>query len=560
MSEEKLPERDGKGDMNDGNTDLKKIMLSPDTYVFHYYDKVKNFYFPYFKLSSLLDEKIEKKKGYDDYYEVDLFQPLASDNLRDRESVGVVRGFFTQVLEKEPLAISPFYTKIILPKSKYNEIDRFIKKYSLGDIKDSLFELIAKIQSKYIIDIIYRQREDHLEKVKNIHKEVRKVVEVIERWRPDGQRKLLSELSPDEKYELSQIKFVFKDNINKDKTIKIEDEGLVGEFIEHFRNYYNNLPHKNWRTDLNRYAERYTDNDKKNKFKYNVAISFYNLLTQTNLFKVSGETLTPNRLMLCIANLLEFCLIPVTDDDDELDENKVKAIRNWVNRNELQPLSTHAEILPNNERLRKYFGNDFFDITVDVNQQGPISVGKFLCKRFNISDKLFEDLVFVAAVLIRYNERLVGFQWYFDGEQTLPSFDEFEYFSKLLVGVRSGHKKLTSIKFKMEGDDHEYELHQRLPLHLLEGAVVNYFDNYPEEMTDLKHGEEARFNRPEERFVVRFVKAFYDYLEMEDSSLSESNRYEIIAQMLYRTVYDEYPMLEEDFYTDKVKKWHRLAL
>lgn len=205
------------------------------------------------------------------------------------------------------------------------------------------------------------------------------------------------------------INFVFNDG-----TIKIEHDWLAKEFIDHFKRYYDDLPYKNWRIDLARYPERFEDNIKKQQFKYKLAKSFYNLLTKTGLFKVTEAEPTPNRLMLCIAKLLEFCLIPVADEA-ELDEIRIKNIRNWLKRNELQPALTHAEIPPDKERLLKYFEPEFVNITDDVKRADAISLGFYLGKRFNVED-LVPDLVHIAAALKECGW-LIGHQMFSGGIQ-----------------------------------------------------------------------------------------------------------------------------------------------
>jgi hypothetical protein len=335
------------------------------------------------------------------------------------------------------------------------------------------------------------------------------------------------------------------------------------------------MHYKDWRLELARYPDRFEDNIRKQQFKYKLAKSLYNLLTQTKLFKVTASQPFPNRLRLCIAKLLEFCLIPVADDT-ELDEIKIKKIRNWLKRNELEPALTHAEIPANKGRMLKYFESDFVNLVQDVKRADAISLGFFLGKCFNI-DHLVPDLVHIAASL-KEGSWLRGHQMFMGGIEQEAPFEEFENFRKLVKGVKA-KKKISSIKFKIEGDEKEYELQQKLPLYLIEEAIKEYSEDHQVEMdTDLVNakventergvirGPMAKvFNLPKERFMVMFVKSFYDYLLAESPPgeydyMPSERYYRIIAIILHRTGFFYHQMHDERFIVAKVKQWHKLAL
>ncbi|MBL0200978.1 MAG: hypothetical protein IPP81_12855 [Chitinophagaceae bacterium] len=116
-------------------------------------------------------------------------------------------------------------------------------------------------------------------------------------------------------------------------------------------------------------------------------------------------------------------------------------------------------------------------------------------------------------------------------------------------------------------------------MHLVEQAIKEYsedqqveFDTEPVKttVTRIKEGfkiEKAdEFNRPEERFMVRFVKAFYNYLLAEappsdEKDFMPSERYYgIIANMLQQTWFFYHQRHPEWFVIEKVKQWHKLAL
>ncbi|MBG6233501.1 hypothetical protein IWX76_000056 [Pedobacter sp. CAN_A7] len=130
----------------------------------------------------------------------------------------------------------------------------------------------------------------------------------------------------------------------------------------------------------------------------------------------------------------------------------------------------------------------------------------------------------------------------------------------------------------LEGDPLEHEFSQRLPLYELEEAIKYYMEDQRVEIdTDLLLTSVQRnantfttkkssdFSLPEKRFMVRFVKSFYDYLLVESPpgqfDLFPSLRYyEIIGVMLIRSGFFYNQMIEERFATEKVKQWHELSL
>jgi hypothetical protein len=158
---------------------------------------------------------------------------------------------------------------------------------------------------------------------KNIADETEKAIKVIEQSGIDLSS--WNMYKRDERPILKQISFKF----NKG-TIRIDNVWLAREFILHMKNYYDNLESGDWRTELSKFPDSFSVELKETKFKHLLIKSYYNLFTKSGLWKVSEAEPTPNKLMLCIAQLMEFSLIPV--GDFESDEVKIKNVRNWFNR------------------------------------------------------------------------------------------------------------------------------------------------------------------------------------------------------------------------------------
>lgn len=580
MEKEFPLERDAKGDvkLNIGKTDWEKIRKSQYTYIFHYYDEKRGRFVPYFGLFSSADERMEKARKDPEFFEKQLYwtpdRPPYDFFIRYHNwQLAMLVEFFKEVFEErafiEGYQPNNKYYRVILAKAKHDEIINCINDYGLLSIRDLLFEVIATAQHKYVEEIAFWERPEMQKLVNTAEKETKKAIAVIEKL--DTKEWERDEPGAKPPSELKYINFVFNDG-----AIKIEHAWLASEFIDHFKKYYGDLQYKDWKMDLERYPERFEDNIKKQQFKYKLAKSFYNLLTKTKIFPVSPGEPTPNRQMLCIARLIEFCLIPVAGPD-EIDEIKIKNIRNWLKRKELEPALTYAEIPADKERLLKYFEKDFINITDEVKRADAISIGYFLSKRFKV-DHLVHDLVHIAQSLKEYGSH-IGHQMIGDGRPFEPTFPEFIAFSKLINGIKEG-SKITSIKFRLEGDEKEYEISQRLPMYLIEEALKEYsedqkveFDTEPVQTTVTRPDQRSfkiqkadRFMQPEERFMVRIVKSFYDYLLAEappagDRDFMPSERYyALIASMLQDTWFFYHQMHPEWFIIQKVKQWHKMSI
>ena len=579
MAKKKAVKRNDKGDIigEHKKFDMCKLRQSLNTYVFHYYDEQRQLYRPYFNLFHKHDEDIEKATHDPDFFERQLYwtpehPPFDFYIHYHNWQLGLLVEFFKEVFEERAFIDGYMpqhkYFRVILPKPLYYEIMNCINDFELLQIRDLLFEVISIAQHKYIKDIAFWEKPENQELITSAKKETQKVIDILEKT--DHDKWLREEMESKMPPKLSYINFVFSDG-----AIRINHNWLAGEFIKCFKDQYENMHYKNWRIDLARYPERFEENIHDKSFKYRLVKSLYNLFTEADFFKVTKKEPTPNKLMLCIAKLVEFCLIPVASPD-ELDEIKVKNIRNWLKRKELKEDLTYAEVPINEKRLRKYFSPDLLPISKQPIRVNSIWLGFFLSKRFNI-EHLRDDLIHIAHFLDnRFPFRSA--QVFSEGIVSAAPFPEFDAFRKLAKGVKA-KKKITSIKFKMEDDNTEYELKQRLPLYLIGEAINEYSENHKVEMdTDLIKSKYTTnpdgslsverskfFNLPEERFFVRFVKAFYDYLlaeaPPEDYEYMPSKMYyEIIALMLQKNWFFYQQLDPEWFITAKVQQWHNIAL
>lgn len=554
--------------------DWNEFRESRYTYVFQYFDPEIDHYRPYFDLLSKTQERLSKAKNDEHYFEKRLFEspekgPYDFFIWYHNWQLGFYIKFFKDVFEErafiEGYQPSHKYFKLILPGTLYLEMMEFINHFGLLPIRDLVLELIAIGQHKFIEDISFWLKPEQQHLINSAKKEAQKAIRIIEKldhksWNYESGKK---------PSELQQVKFVFND-----ETIAIQHRWLASEFVDYFKKEYDEMPLKDWKKQLERYGRKFEADKIKMQYKYQLAKSFYNLLTQGGFFSVSPKKKTPNQVMLCVAKFLEFCLIPV-GGPNEIDEVKIKLVRNWVSRKDFKTHETFLDVPVDEERLKKYFDPEFVGLISDRKKMDALSVAGYIGERFDI-DKQLPDFAHIAAALKECNW-MIGHQL-LNEQGWRPSFPEFENLSKLVNGVRK-KQKLSSLKFKMKGDETERELTSRLPLYLIEEALKDYSEDHQVEFDNDtartiierdEHGQvsakrEDKFNMPEERFMVRFVKSFYDYLLHEIPPVDQfdynpsSRYYAIIASMLQHTWFFYHLRHPEWFVIEKVKQWHKLG-
>lgn len=568
--------RDSNGDIKvEYKIDWQKIHQDRHLYIFQYYDKKKEYFFPCFNLFGTSDPKFKEVKQDTQYFEKQLYytpdQPPFDFYIGYHNwQLELLITFFKEVFEEKAFVegYEPMhkYFKLILPKATHDQIINCINDYELLQIRDLLFEVIAIAQQKYIEDIAYWERPEMQKLIRSAGKQTSKVIELIDRL--DNNKWMRGDKVAKKPSRLQYINFVLNDG-----TIKIDHQWLAEEFISHFKSHYDNQHYKNWKLNLAIYPERFKDNITKQHFKYGLAKSLYNLFTKRGFFNVTEKEPTPNDLMLCISKLIEFCLIPVASSG-EIDGIKIKNIRNWLKRKELKEDITYLEVPANKKRMLEYFDKDFVGAATDIKRADALTIGMFIAKRFDL-DHLFPDLAHIAQALKEVKVPITH-QMFYNGVRGSSPFSEFESLQKLTLSVKD-KQKITTLKFKLDGDKKEYELTQRLPLFLVERALKEYAESHQVEFdTDLvktkvtkttkgfKIENKKQFNLPEERFMVRFVKSFYMYLMAEappaENEFAPSERYyAIIGEMLQKTWFFYHQRNPDWFVIAKVKEWHSLA-
>lgn len=571
-------EKDIKGETQKGlpKFDWKQFQRDRITYEWQYYHKKHDHYFAYQQDDLVYEKGLLKGDEKTECIEVHLYispeKPPFDFYIKHANWQLALRvEFFKEVFDErafiEGHQPSTKYSIIVIPPDIYYRILNTINDYGLLPIRDLIVEIIAIAQDIYVDDVARWERPDYQKLITTAEKETAKALEIIEKSGVDY--KSVSAYQGKIRPELKYINFVFNDG-----TIKLEHAWLAKEFIEHTKEYFDGLQYKDWRKDLGRYPERFQENAYKSKFKYRLAKSLYNMLTATKFFKVTDKQPFPNRLMMCISSIIEYCLIPV-GSFEETDDVKIKHIRNWLKRGDLPPALTFAKVPVNNELLLKYFEPEFLNMADDRKRADAISIAFYVCKRFDI-EPLLPDLIHIVSCIQETNW-LVGHQMTSNGSINEPEVAEFKNFKSLMNGVKA-YKKITSVKFTIEDEDGERELTQRLPLYLIEEALREYYesdqvefdaDTLPTTFKKIQPGEisvtkEPRFNLPHERHLVRLVRSLYNFLRNhsgieEGAILPGRVYYEIIAVLFQKSWVFYNQMHDERSIIQKVEQWHKLT-
>lgn len=555
----------------------EKLQRERFTYKWQFYSKEHDCYFKFaddhlFEKGSIMEGEERTEPIEIELYKIPKTPPF-DFHIKDANRQLALRvEFFKEVFDErafvEGYQPQHKFQRIVIPEAIHHEILNVINDFGLLPIRDLILEIIASAQDIYIRDVAFWERPENKKLITSAEKETENAIKVIEQSGVD--MKSRQQFDGPFRPNLDHIKFVFNTG-----TIKLDHKWLAIEFIEHMMLYYDDLNYKNWKKELARYPDRFKETIRKSKFKFRLAKSYYNLFTKTEFFKLPEGVRYPNKLMRCIAKLIEFSLIPVGNWADP-EEYKENLVRNWLDRNEFEPKLNYAEVPADIEKLKQYFEPNFLEMANSTKRADAISTAFFVCHRFDIPD-LLPDLIHIASCIIEINW-LVGHQMTSKKGMNEPEIPEMDSFRKLMNGVE-GKQKLSSLKFTIEGEDGEHELSSRLPMFLIEKALREYYSRYRIEFdcdvvptTYQKREDDSitidyqpKINLPHKRHLVRLVHSLYNYLK-ERSDIDKRDflpgqqYYEIIAILFKETSVFYRKDVDERAVVEQIKEWHHLTL
>lgn len=548
------------------------------THIFLEWNAEGDWIYPCFGIMPPQPETFEAAKANRDFHKFSIFDydPESRDENRLRflsQMEQAFLHFFKEVFEIKTYERGVGYSfdlaRIVLPKSKYDEIMGVIEKHGLFQIWELVFFIIAKAQDLYNDEIRFCESKEQRDKVRNIYKEVDKAIDLIERV--DKEEDIFSERSkiPNK---LTHINFCFQTS----KTIQIKDPNLTNGFVRYFKDHYNNCFYKDWKLQLQLEPAYYEEDRRREQFRFRYAIALYNFLTNTSLIKI-GDDPYPNNLMDCIFRIIEFSLIPIVKFEHP-DDLKIRNVRNWIKKHSLKPDTTFEKIEPDLNKLYKYFDKEFIDSVGPVKRADSIKNGYILAMSFK-TEPILNELIHISNCLKDWHMRV---SQQLESGPVIPENNplpaEYEPF-KLFVESAAAGKKIDKLTFTVNGEEKSYTLTDKLPLHFIQSAIKYHYESFREDyetdilQSDIKNGKSlesfsvkttGNFNLPEERFLPKFVNAFFNFLKDEVPPLEKeydvSERYyALIAKALHENYYfrDLYP--EDGYLKSKVKYWHSLA-
>lgn len=314
-------------------------MLFNSPYIFQEFDDNLNDYIPVFKIISHGDESYERAKHDPDFIRINTFTNqgvFEKDMIPFKIQKILQHKYFWQPFDiPKPLKppkkririlinktsrknISSFL--IVLNRNQYDNISSIISDHKLGEIRDLLFYLIARAQYLHITKHqLYRETQKQND-AKNIRSELKKLSELLKRMELTAD--YLSGKS-DPPSRIRGIKFLMND-----KDVKINNHFIASLFISYFKEMRTKNFSDGWEDTIFDIENIFSDNLLKNKFKYELAIAYYKLLTAPLIAKNKYKTKYPDDLMTCIAKLLEASDISI-GKDWQTDVEKGNLVRTW---------------------------------------------------------------------------------------------------------------------------------------------------------------------------------------------------------------------------------------
>jgi hypothetical protein len=546
------------------------------THVFLEWNEEENRLYPCFGIIPHDEETLQAATNNRDFHTLDIFGFDVENRDENRfrllcQMEQTFLHFYKEVFEIKSYERGVGYSfdlcRIVLPKTRHDEITKVIEQHGLTQISELIFFIISKAQDFYNENVRFYESKQQKYIVRNIDKEVNKAIALIERV--EKEHDVFSDRlkSPDK---LTHINFCFQNS----ETIKIEDPLLTYEFVKHFKEHYDNCIYKDWKLQLQLTPAYYEEDRRREPFRFRYAIALYNFLTQTGLINV-GDILYPNNLMDCIYKIIEFSLIQV-GKPEHTPGRKIKSVRAWILEHNLHKDTTFEKIEPDRDKLYKYFDKEFIDSATAVKRADAIKNGYFLAMRFK-TQPLLNELIHISACLRDWHWRVS--QQLENGpiipNNPLPA--EYETF-KLLIDSTMAGKKFDKVTFHINGEEKSYTLADRLPIHFIQSALKYHYKSFREDyetdilQAEIKYGKEpgsfsskttGNFNLPEERFFPKFIDAFFNFLQNEATPLEKEYKpsdryYSLIAKALHENYYfrDIYP--EDSHLKSKVEYWHSL--
>jgi len=501
------------------------------------------------------DEWITWRNSYD-YYLERFFRPVLSRGLSDQ-------GF--------PMKVDQF--KFVIPKIWLEEINGFIDEVGLGQHRDFILYLIAKIEYIYVHDIHYYDNREQWKRIRNFPAEIEKLITVLKHSEPAYKRK---EEPTKSQPDLTQIVFQY----DSEKPIKISDPQLLFTILKYTRKHFEDGRHNDWQKQLRAYPNVYTENQMPNEFRHRICKALHNFFRSVNAFDFTGKT-TTDMEMYSIARILDFAHIKFHNKkhlefDIEVDKADIlKIVRNTISRKELVYQPTHftgEQIKVDTHKLEKYFDHNFIQSGTPIYNQYDVRVVATITDKYNLNKSL-PDLVYIFNCLKDWQFK-IGHQFECLINREIEQNPDYRSWKKLR-NVAQGDGDIENVEVKIKGEENRLTLSEPLSTNIMKKALKEYWQNHPYEFEiDFYESEveiypkgafrlatTGKLHQPGNRFLARFTKQCYAFILNEnpptEKDLKPSDRYfGCIANLLIQSHFFSHQMWDEDKMIAEVEEWY----
>ncbi|MDD5507556.1 MAG: hypothetical protein PHD25_04400 [Bacteroidales bacterium] len=497
-----------------------------------------------------------------DLFNEDDFTSNAEETSLYRPYQQIAFKYFYNVFEyPEPYYSRPInleIRRVILPKYKFDEIESFIEKMDLIAYKDFVFYLISYTQRFYCEQVEFNERYRQGKSKNFVADEVKKVIYILDKY----------DYYSFKGQTLGDQRISFK--IGKDKTYSIHDEGLIRDFINCFKNHYNNQYYSNWRKQLMHYPESFEEKPSPDIFKWRLGVAINNFVLGEGIYTLQDGYNTSDQALRISAGILEFSHLKVNEDPYDYLDDKIDVIRKKLTSVEVTPVEIETEIQPDFEVLNKYFEEDFLQLAPTVFPTYSFQLAiHTICVLFRLEEKYY-SIMHIYNCLIEYLKRSTTPA---SQNVSIEDSEDTKDFRILMRNIQNQKIKEASFVYN---DDTQLILKHPLPTYLINQAINEYYQNHPEEFElGITYEETAdtqannadshpirKLNNPEWCFLPAFCTGFYGYLKSNEhenppelAKGDDFSYYKIIALVLQASGAVKEQYANDEPVINKIKSW-----
>ena len=522
--------------------------------------------------------KYDAKKQPVELYEVDLVSIDINLDLKKIDNCNsIVNKYFFETLAFDKVELingiqMEEFSRIILPKITYIEINKIITEYSLDGKEDFFLFLLVKIQTVYINHIYKTENSNVYDKYKNLGQDVKKLISVLETGTIEKEQ---NKLSSKKNNKINKISFGF----TKEKSLHIIHPELIKNIISTQIEFWDRQYMKDWKKNLEKYS--LTKEELKNgifqeifKFKQSLSRSLHLLFREEKLFNFNGKV-TLDKEIYCIAKLMNSVNINLYSEHGEkydiVDNKKeiITLVKSWCNRTKIERNTFGYISEPNSKKLEKYFDSEFLKACNKNINKYDRAYSLLNCEINNILDQK-EEIMFLTKCI--KNEFKILQLTDCKLKENYEKIEELKYLREI-QSLTDNPGDLERIIFILKDKSTPLQITQEILKQIIIDAIkiqknesVKYFDTdlfiIKEVSVDSSNELESflTYKFSNERLLPTFCRSLYSYLLTESFPKSDeyypSERYiNIIGRILIQAGFFPYQQEPTPFINGKIKTW-----